>query len=432
MQFKSPFLQELHHRGFLHQCTNLEGLDTLTAQKSISFYVGYDATAPSLHVGNLMSIMLLRIGQRHGHTPIVIMGGATTRLGDPTWKDTERPLLEEGTIKKNISTIKGVFKKYLNFQDGSNKALLLNNDDWFAEIKYLDMLREVGRFISVNRMMTFDSVRMRLEREQPLTFLEFNYMVFQSYDFLHLNKKFDCVLQCGGSDQWGNIVSGVDLIRRINQKEAFGLTSPLLTTAGGQKMGKTEKGAVWLNAESLSAYDYWQFWRNVEDADVLKLIKIYTDVPVTEIESYKGLSGSDLNKLKIRLADEATTLAHGPAVLADIHATVQKLFQSDAFEVEVSGYDEKGNPILKSSLPIFPIGLTAIKEGVSLIQLLVQSGLATSNGEARRLVRGNGCAVNGEKVVQEDCKVTEQYLQTHNVIRLSAGKKNHALIQGIK
>lgn len=431
MEFTSPFLQDLHQRGLIHQCTNLEGLDQLTAQKSISFYVGYDATAPSLHVGNLMSVMLMRIGQRHGHKPIVIMGGATTRLGDPTWKDTERPLLEEKTIAQNISTIKGVFKKYLDFDTGPYKAILLNNDDWFANIKYLDMLREVGRFISVNRMMTFDSVRMRLEREQSLSFLEFNYMILQAYDFLHLNKKFDCILQCGGSDQWGNIVSGVDLIRRINQKEAFGLTCPLLTTASGQKMGKTEKGAVWLNAENLSPYDYWQFWRNVEDADVLKLMKIYTDLPVEEIDSYTHLSGSDINQLKVKLADEATTLAHGKAVLDDIHATAQKLFQSDQFEVEVQGLDEKGKPILKSSLPILQVNKQDLKQGIPIIQLLVQGGLASSNGEARRLIRGNGCALNGEKITQEEFKVDEKDLQAHEVLRLSAGKKNHVLVQAV-
>ena len=431
MEFTSPFLQELQSRGLIHQCTNLEALDHLTAKQSISFYVGYDATAASLHVGNLMSVMLMRVAQRHGHRPIVIMGGATTRLGDPTWKDTERPLLEEKTIARNIATIKGVFKKYLNFDTGHNKALLLNNDDWFAEIKYLDMLREVGRFISVNRMMTFDSVRMRLEREQPLTFLEFNYMVLQSYDFLHLNKNFDCILECGGSDQWGNIVSGVDLIRRINQKEAFGLTCPLLTTASGQKMGKTEKGAVWLNAENLSPYEYWQFWRNVEDADVLKLMKIYTDLPISEIDSYKDWSGSQLNDLKIKLANEATCLAHGESVLPDIHATVEKLFQTDDFSVEISGTDGKGNPILKSSLPIIQVPMTDLKEGLPIIQLLVQTGLATSNGEARRLIRGNGCALNGEKITQEDLILKDTQLQTHGVLRLSVGKKNHVLVQGI-
>lgn len=431
MELTSPFLQELQSRGFIHQCTNLEELDILTSQKSISFYVGYDATAPSLHVGNLMSVMLMRVAQRHGHKPIVIMGGATTRLGDPTWKDTERPLLQEETIVKNISTIRGVFKKYLDFDIGPNKATLLNNDEWFGSIKYLDMLRAVGRFISVNRMMTFDSVRMRLEREQPLTFLEFNYMVLQAYDFLHLNKEFDCVLECGGSDQWGNIVSGVDLIRKIHQTEAFGLTCPLLTTASGQKMGKTEKGAVWLNSENLSPYDYWQFWRNVEDADVLKLMKIYTDLSVSEIESYQKLVGAQLNELKVRLADEATRLAHGRDVLGGIHETARKLFQADQFEIDVCGTDEKGNPILRSSLPITKIALTEIKQGIGVLHLLIQTGLAQSNGEARRLIRGNGCAINGEKITHEDLVINSSHLQKHNTLRLSVGKKTHALVQGI-
>lgn len=430
MELKSPFLQELSARGFIHQCTNLEGLDDLTARTSIALYVGYDATAPSLHVGNLMSIMLMKIAQRHGHKPIVIMGGATTKLGDPTWKDSERPLLEEETIEKNISTIRSVFKKYLQFAGMPNKAILLNNNDWFENIKYLDLLREVGRFISVNRMMTFDSVRLRLEREQPLTFLEFNYMVLQGYDFLHLNKEFDCVLQCGGSDQWGNIVSGVDLIRRIHQKEAFGLTCPLLTTASGQKMGKTVNGAVWLNEENLSSYDYWQFWRNVDDADVLKLMKIYTDIPVEKIESYAHLSGADLNEKKIELADAATTLCHGTGVLGAIHDTAQKLFKTD-FEVEVCGTDPEGNPVLKSSLPITQLTLDQIQQGIPLLQMLVQTGLAQSNGEARRLIRGNGCALNGIKVDTEDFIINASHLQSHNVLRLSAGKKNHVLVQAI-
>ena len=426
MELKSPFLQELSARGFIHQCTNLEGLDDLTARHSIGLYVGYDATAPSLHVGNLMSIMLLKIAQRHGHKPIVIMGGATTKLGDPTWKDSERPLLEETTIEKNICTIRNVFKKYLQFEGVSNTATLLNNNDWFENIKYLDLLREVGRFISVNRMMTFDSVRLRLEREQPLTFLEFNYMVLQGYDFLHLNKEFNCVLQCGGSDQWGNIVSGVDLIRRIHQKESFGLTCPLLTTASGQKMGKTVNGAVWLNEENLSPYDYWQFWRNVDDADVLKLMKIYTDIPVDEIDSDQ----KDINQLKIRLADEATQLAHGKEVLPPIHETVQKLFNSESFEVTVTE-DERGNPVLKSSLPIIHINLNELSEGVPIVHLLVRAGLAQSNGEARRLIRGNGCALNGVKVDAEDFIINPSHLQHHNVLRLSSGKKNHVLVQAI-
>lgn len=432
MELKSPFLKELQSRGLIHQCTNLEALDALTAQKSVSFYIGYDATAPSLHVGNLMQIMIMRIGQRHGHRPIVIMGGATTKLGDPTWKDTARPLLDEKLIAENMRTIKGVFKKFLTFDKGPSAALLLDNNDWFKDIKYLDILREIGRFISVNRMMTFDSVKMRLEREQSLSFLEFNYMILQAYDFLHLHKKYDCVLECGGSDQWGNIVSGTDLIRRLSDKEAFGLTCPLLTTSSGQKMGKTQKGAVWLNAENLSPYDYWQFWRNVEDDDVLKLLKIYTDMDPAAVDQFKGTSGADLNDLKVKLADTATTLAHGESALPAIHDTVQKLFKSNTFEIEVEGTDKSGNPILKSSLPITQIDKKKFEEGLPLPLLLVESGLVKSNGEARRLIRGNGCSLNGEKVTDESLVVQRAHLKAHDTLRLSSGKKNHVLIQAVK
>ncbi len=432
MVLNSPFLKELEARGLIHQCTNLDALDALANKKSISFYIGYDATAPSLHIGNLMQIMIMRIGQRHGHRPIVLMGGATTKLGDPTWKDTARPLLDEQVIQGNIQTIKGVFKRFLRFNDQPEGALLLDNNDWFKDIKYLDLLREVGRFVSVNRMMTFDSVRMRLEREQSLSFLEFNYMILQAYDFLHLHRNHDCVLECGGSDQWGNIVSGTDLIRRLSDKEAFGLTCPLLTTSSGQKMGKTEKGAVWLNKESLSPYDYWQFWRNVEDADVLKLLKIYTDMDPKEVDQFEGVSGAELNALKVKLADEATTLAHGKEVLPSIHDTVQSVFKSSNFEIEVEGKDTMGNPILKSSLPIIKIDHDKFDEGLSVLYLLIESGLVKSNGEGRRLIRGGGCKLNGAKIEDENLQVTADDFQYHTTLRLSSGKKNHVLIQGIK
>ena len=430
MKLTSPFLQELEKRGFLHQCTNLEGLDTLTAKEAISFYIGYDATAPSLHVGNLLQIMLMRIGQKHGHTPIVIMGGATTKLGDPTWKDTARPLLDEALIESNLKTIQGVFQKFLRFE-GKNKAHILNNNDWFKEIRYLDLLRDIGRYISINRMLTFDSIKMRLDRQQSLTFLEFNYMILQAYDFLHLHKAYDCRLECGGSDQWGNIVSGTDLIHRLSDKEVFGLTCPLLTTSSGQKMGKTEKGAVWLNEDSLSPYDYWQFWRNTEDEDVIKLLKIFTDRDPDELDTYKNLKGAELNTLKVMLADEATTLAHGQDALPAIHQTVQKLFSADTFELSVSGKDEKGNPILASSLPVIQLSHELFKAGIPLLQLLVDSGLVKSNGEARRLIRGNGCSLNGQKMTDENYLVITTDLKSHGTCRLSSGKKNHVLVQSI-
>ncbi len=403
---KSPFLKDLCARGLIHQCTDMEALDQLTSERSISLYIGFDATAPSLHVGNLMGIMILRIAQRHGHKPIVILGGGTTKIGDPTFKDSMRPLLDEAVINKNIETIRGVFSKYIDF----GKAFMLNNEEWLSNLNYMDFLRDYGRYFSVNRMLTFDSVKMRLERDQSFSFIELNYMILQAYDFLELNRRYGCMLQCGGSDQWGNIVNGVELTRRADQKEVFGLTSPLLTTSSGAKMGKTLSGAVWLNADSLSPFDYWQFWRNVEDADVLKFMKIYTDLPVSQIESYKDMAGKELNELKISLADEATKLAHGPEVLEGIHESV------------------KG--ISNAALPVTEVPIREFEgEGIPILSLLVRSGLCASNGEARRLIRGGGCSLNGEKITDENLKVTTADLEESSVVRLSSGKKVHVLIR---
>jgi tyrosyl-tRNA synthetase len=402
---KSPFLKDLQDRGLIHQCTDIEQLDELTTAKSIPIYIGFDATAPSLHVGNLMGIMILRIAQRHGHKPIVILGGGTTKIGDPTFKDTLRPLLDESVINKNIETIRGVFSKYINF----DKALMLNNEEWLSPLNYMDFLRDYGRHFSVNRMLTFDSVKMRLERDQSFSFIELNYMILQAYDFLELNRRYGCLLQCGGSDQWGNIVNGVELTRRSIQKEVFGLTSPLLTTSSGAKMGKTVSGAVWLNTESLSPFDYWQFWRNVDDADALKFMKIYTDLPVAEIESRKD---QNINQLKILLADEATKLAHGEDVLEAIHASV------------------KGES--NSALPVTEIPMEEFEEGVPVISLLTRSGLCASNGDARRLIRGGGCLLNGEKITDENFLLPKTILNEENSLRLSSGKKKHVLIQAVK
>jgi tyrosyl-tRNA synthetase len=352
-----------------------------------------------------MGIMILRIAQRHGHKPIVILGGGTTKIGDPTFKDTLRPLLDETVINKNIETIRGVFSKYIDF----DKALMLNNEEWLSHLNYMDFLRDYGRHFSVNRMLTFDSVKMRLERDQSFSFIELNYMILQAYDFLELNRRHGCMLQCGGSDQWGNIVNGVELTRRADQKEVFGLTSPLLTTSSGAKMGKTVSGAVWLNGDSLSPFDYWQFWRNVDDADVLKFMKIYTDLPVAEIESHKD---QDINKLKILLADEATKLAHGEDVLEAIHASV--------------------TGISNAALPITEVPMEEFEEEVPVISLLVRSGLCASNGDARRLIRGGGCLLNGTKITDENFSVPKKMLDKENSLRLSSGKKKHVLIKAIK
>lgn len=425
---KSPFLQELFDRGFIHQCTNLEALDDLTKDQSIILYGGFDATAPSLHVGNLMLVMMFRIAQRHGHQPLVLMGGATTKVGDPTGKDKTRPVITEETIQRNIDSIKGCFSHYVNF-NGASSAVLINNNDWLGSLYYLDFLGTYGRHFSVNRMLTFDSVKLRLEREQPLSFLEFNYMILQSYDFLELYRRYGCILQAGGSDQWGNIVGGVELIRRLEGKEAFGITAPLITTASGQKMGKSEEGAIWLNKEALSPFSYWQYWRNTEDADVIRFLKFYTDLSVSEIDHLSHTQ--DINTLKKRLADETTALAHGRSVLSEIHQSIAQLFEGSDFKVEVKGTDSFGNPILQSVLPIVQISHAALKTGIPVFSLLVQAGLAESNGEARRLIRGKGCRMNDVLVEDENLVILTKDLKDPGIIKLSAGKKRHGLVQAV-
>lgn len=426
--FQSPLLKELQARGFIQSCTNFETLDQRALSESITLYCGYDATAPSLQIGNLMSIMMLRIAQRHGHRPIVVVGGATTKLGDPTWKDTQRPLLSDETVAQNIATIRDTFSRYLNFDTGSNKAILVNNADWFQDIRYLDFLRDYGRFFSINRMITFDSVRQRLEQEKNLSFLEFNYMILQAYDFLHLYDTFGCLVQCGGSDQWGNIVNGVDLIRRVHQAEAFGLTSPLITNAQGQKMGKTEKGAVWLNAELLGPYEFWQFWRNVDDVLVMKLLKIYTDIPLSEIQSLEQDPPHNINDLKIRLADAVTTLTHGSHVLPEIHETVRSLFRKEDGNDFERVRSSDGTITLKTSLKVVDVGLDELHKGLSLIHMITNHGFTASNGEARRLIRGGGCQLNDAKVNDENRMVTPSDFH-ESILKVSLGKKTHFLVR---
>jgi len=426
--FKSAFLQELSSRGFIYQGINLEALDQRAAQGPLTLYVGYDATARSLHVGHLMTIMVMRIAERHGHKCLILLGGGTTKVGDPSGRDTQRQFLSVEQIQENLTSIKKVFGQYLNVRES---AEFVNNDAWLSELNYLEFLRDYGRYFTLNRMLTFESVKLRLEREQPLTFLEFNYMILQGYDFLHLFRQKNCILQIGGSDQWGNIINGVDLIHKSLQQQVYGLTLPLIMTSSGTKMGKTAGGAIWMDSDLLSPFEYWQFWRNTEDADVIRFMKYFTDISLCEIQEYETLSGEELNPLKKRLADEATKLAHGETILADIHASIQGLFENQGAGVEVIGQDAKGNAILKSALPIFPISEGAIAQGASLIFILTQLGFATSNGEARRLIRGGGCKINGKKVEDESyCLMSEHFLDL-GIVKISSGKKKHAYVQKV-
>lgn len=412
---KSEFLKILQERGFIHQTTDDQALDALLCQKKITAYLGYEATADSLHVGHLVTIMMLYWLQQTGHKPIVLMGGATSRVGDPSGKDEQRQLLDEDAIAANIQGIKRVFTKFLNFGSGETEAIMLNNADWLQHLNYIDFLRDYGRHFSVNRMLTFDSVRMRLEREQSLSFLEFSYMILQAYDFLELNRRYDCVLQLGGSDQWGNILNGVDLTRKIAGKHVFGLTTPLITTSSGAKMGKTASGAVWLNADRLSPYDYWQFWRNTEDADVARYLRLFTTLPMDEIERLEQLQGSELNEAKKVLADSTTSLAHGAASLTDIHATVAQLFENQSGDL--------------GSLPTFEVSKSEIEEGLSILDLFCCTGLTPSKAEARRLIQGQGARLNDQLITDEMLKVTQATFADGGVIKLSAGKKRHAVVR---
>lgn len=409
---KSPFLQNLQSKGLLFQATDLEALDELFANKEpVVAYIGFDPTASSLHVGNLSQIMTLRLLQQHGHKPIVLIGGATAQVGDPSGKDEMRQQNSDETIANNIEGIKECFSKFLKFGNGPTDAVLVNNADWLMDINYIDFLKNYGRHFSVNRMLSFDSVKSRLDREQPLSFLEFNYMILQAYDFMELFKKHKCVLQLGGSDQWGNIVNGVELTRRVLGKPVFGLTSPLVTTASGVKMGKTAKGAVWLNDSMLSPFEYWQFWRNTDDADVIKYMKIFTDFTVDDLEKYAKLEGSALNDAKIALADAATTMCHGASVLTDIHTQVQAAFGAG------SDADLPTKWIEESQIDI-----------PTLETLLVASGLCASKGEAKRLAQGGGLRINGEQVTDARQEVDVLALRTTS-IKISLGKKQHCLVQ---
>ena len=411
---KSDFLLRATARGFVHQVTDAEGLDAAAAGGRVTAYIGFDCTAPSLHVGHLRMIMLLRLLQRTGHRPIVLMGGGTTRIGDPSGKDEARRLLDDGQIEANMAGIRTVFERFLEFGDGPRDAIMANNADWLDELGYIPFLREVGRHFSINRMLGFDSVRLRLERSQPLSFLEFNYMVVQAYDFLELGRRYGCILQMGGSDQWGNIVSGVELGRRIDDRVLYGLTTPLLTTADGAKMGKTAAGAVWLNGDLLAPYDYWQFWRNVADADVGRFLRSFTELEDAEIERLEGLAGAELNEAKKVLASEATRLCHGEAAARAAAATARRTFEQGAVDAD---------------LPTLDIDRRELEAGIAAFELFRRSGLCGSGGEARRLIRGGGGRINDVVVEDEQGMVTGAALTEEGVIKLSAGRKRHAVVR---
>ncbi|MCB9989792.1 MAG: tyrosine--tRNA ligase [Rhodospirillales bacterium] len=412
---KSDFLKIMHERGFVHQCSDLEGLDAKLCEGPQSAYIGFDATAQSLHVGNLTGIMMLYWFQQCGHKPITLMGGGTSKIGDPSFKDEQRKLLDDATIEENIKNIeKTCFAQFLTYGDGPADALMVNNNDWLDGLKYLEFLRDYGRFFTVNRMLSFDSVKTRLERESPLSLLEFNYMVMQGYDFLELNRRYGTLIQMGGSDQWGNIINGVDLGHKADQVQLYALTAPLLTTPDGKKMGKTENGAVWLNAAMLSPYDYYQYWRNVDDVMVGTLLRRFTILPIDEVEKLEALEGAEINEAKKILAFEATKLCHGESAAIDAQDTAQKVF-------------EQGS--IGDDLPTIEIDGTRLAAGIPLLDLLVETGLAASKGEARRLIQGGGIKRNDEAVNDVGYASTDGDLTGDGYIKLSAGKKRHVLIR---
>ena len=412
--FKSDFMNVLHDRGYVHQCTDAAALDDRAANGIVTAYIGFDCTADSLHVGSLLQIMLLRWLQKTGHKPIVLMGGGTTRVGDPSGKDSARQLLSEAQIAANMAGIRSVFEKFLTFGDGPADAVMANNADWLGGLAYVDFLREYGRHFTINRMLTFDSVKLRLDREQPLTFLEFNYMILQAYDFVELARRYDCTLQLGGSDQWGNIVNGVELGRRVEQRELFGLTSPLITTASGAKMGKTAQGAIWLNADRLGAYDYWQFWRNTEDGDVGRFLRLFSELPLDEIARLEVLEGAEINEAKKVLATAATAMLHGKDAAEAAANTARQTF-------------EQGK--LGDDLPVVEVSASDLETGIPAFDLFRRAGLAASGGEARRLIRGGGARVNDEPVKDENAAIGAGDVNTDGAIKLSAGKKRHVLVR---
>ncbi len=412
---KNTFLSEMNSRGFLNQCTDLEGLEKILSQKPIKAYIGFDSTAPSLHVGSLMQIMVLRLLQRYGHQPIVLLGGGTTLIGDPSGKDSTRKILKHNDIKKNIASIKKIFEKLLPSKNKKTKPIFVDNYSWLGKLKYIDFLRDVGKHFTINKMLTFDSVKIRLDREQSLSYMEFNYMILQAYDFYQLFKKHNCILQLGGSDQWGNIVNGVELVRRILQKEAFGLTTPLITLSSGAKMGKTEKGAVWLDKKMFSPYDYWQFWRNTADEDVKKFLKYFTEINIEDL-SGKIENEKDINKLKILLANNATAILHGSKAAKESADTAMETFV-------------KGG--LGKNIPEKTIEKKIISQGINIIELIFKNDLIQSKSEARRILKNNGIKINDNIISDEKKIINMNDVLEGNYIKLSIGKKNHLKVKVI-
>jgi len=406
----NKFLTEFKERGFFYQCTGEDNLSKLLDKEKINAYIGFDCTAESLHVGSLLQIMCLRLLQKHGHRPIVLLGGGTTRIGDPSGKDKTRTILSEDEIEKNINNIEKILKKFLNDKDPKTKPLFVNNYSWLKSLNYISFLRDIGKHFTINKMLSFDSVKTRLEREQSLSYMEFNYMILQAYDFLELNKKENCILQMGGSDQWGNIINGVDLIKRHSNKQAYGLTTPLITLASGAKMGKTESGAVWLDKKFLSPYDYWQFWRNIDDRDVLKFLKIFTDLSIDKIQNIKDI---DINQLKITLANEATSMLHGENEAKASEETAKKTFSENSLGAE---------------LPSISINKNQLDKKINIIDLIILSKLETSKSEIRRLIKGNGVKINNQVTLNEQLIITKNLFKG-SVIKLSLGKKRHVKVE---
>jgi len=423
--YKSDFLNVLATRGFIHQISEPEALDALARSSTITGYIGFDCTAPSLHVGSLLPIMLLYWMQQTGHRPITLMGGGTTRVGDPSGKDESRRLLSDDDINENLKGIRAIFSRFLRFgdaagktsgNDASNDAIMANNADWLNSLNYIDFLRDIGRHFSINRMLAFDSVKLRLERQQELSFLEFNYMILQAYDFVELYRRHGCVLQMGGSDQWGNIVNGIDLGRRLHNAQFFALTAPLITTSSGAKMGKTASGAVWLNVEQVSPYEYWQYWRNTDDADVVRFLKLFTVLPLDEIGRLAALKGSEINEAKKVLANEATALVHGREAARQAAATARTTF-------------EEGG--VGSTLPTVEVPRAELKAGMSVLTAFVKAGLASSNGEARRAIANNALMINDARVTSEKAAISAADVTANGVIKLSLGRKRHVLLKPV-